>query len=91
MVYKILAYKVEHIINGIGTFDSFFKQRIYFQNPPASTRKKKKASRSNLWEPPKPSHPKIRDNLPFVRKSYTSGSDVEIEDTSITERYVSFL
>ena len=88
--YKILAYEVEHCINGIKSFDCFFQRRLTFTTPNTyGQRGEEENLRAEFIVTGSPD-PKIRSNLPQIKVSETSGSDVEDNDSHVAKKAYGF-
>ena len=77
MKYKILAYEIEHCLNNIRTFDSFLKKQLIFDSPQIFFGEKNTTPQNTQFNAKRSPNPKIRNNLPEIKKQHTSGSDVE--------------
>ena len=64
--YKILAYEVEHKINGLETFDKFLKKQIVFDSPNYLQHKGRQRKLNTKINETVIPNPKIRDNLPKI-------------------------
>ena len=59
VVFRILAYEIEHQINGIKNFDAFFREQIVVNTPITDEPKRKKLKTNTLFNTRKPRNPKI--------------------------------
>ena len=78
--YKTLSYEIEHRLNNIRTFDSFLKKQLIFDSPQIFFGEKNTTTQNTQFNTKRSPSPKIRNNLPEIKKQHTSGSDVENSD-----------